>query len=156
MNAMHGYCVRHGKNKKTAKSKNIHTIKNYKITTSNIEKMLRFTKINLFKTTFNKVPSSPKLTWKLVREINEVNPPKEMKSVLVDNKVVGELHAVSNYFDLFFMGLGKNTLENNTKINNNAPKENISDLSFDDIFNVKITESKVSKIINNFKDVNSR
>jgi len=77
---------------------------NYKNKFTNI---LRLTKINFFKTKFKNVASSPKLTWKLIKEITntEVNSSNEIKSILIDNKVINALdepHAISNFFNSFF------------------------------------------------------
>lgn len=127
---------------------------NYK---NNFTNILRLTKIKFFKTKFKNVILSPKLTWKLIKEITntEVNSWKEIKSILINNRVINALdkpHAVSSFFNIFFTEIGKNTLENNTNFKNNELKDNISDLSFDDIFSSTITESEVSKIIKNLKD----
>lgn len=112
----------------------------YKFTT-----ILRNTKINIFKTKLKNVASSPKLTWKLIKGITntDVNASNEIKSLLINNNVINTLdepHAVSNFFINFFTEIGKNILENNTNFNNNEFKENISDLSFDNIFSSIITE----------------
>lgn len=127
---------------------------NYK---NNFTNILRLTKKKNFKTKFKNIILSPKLTWKWIKEIinTEVNSWKEIKSILINNRVINALdepHAVSNLFNIFFTEIGKNTLENNTNFKNNELKDNISDLSFVDIFSSTITESEISKIIKNLKD----
>lgn len=81
------------------------------------------------------------MTWKLIKEITntEVSSSNEIKFILIDNKFINALdepHAVSNFFNNFYTEIGKNASENNTNFKNNDLKDNISDLSFNDIFSL--------------------
>jgi hypothetical protein len=125
---------------------------NLKVFNNILKKIIREAKVVYYRNTFSKFKSDIKNTWKTIHGL--IIKSKQRKANAPDNFIIdGKLSRNKSYvvrkFNEFFIGIGHETAKN---INNNTNKSYQSYLLHknEHVFNFKdISESHVSKIINN-------
>lgn len=108
--------------------------------------ILRAAKTNFYKNKFNKVSYSPKLTWKVIKEVvdSKNHDSDKIKSVKNDGDIIYTNEnpcKVANLFNSFFTNIGENNASN--IITNFYCVENLTNELFDSYFNEIINESEV-------------
>uniref|UniRef100_A0A2S2NY36 Uncharacterized protein n=1 Tax=Schizaphis graminum TaxID=13262 RepID=A0A2S2NY36_SCHGA len=129
----------------------------YKKYKNNYTNILRLSKEKFYEKKFKSVSHNPKLTWQLINEVTgSITKCKDKFETIISNDKVYnaniEPKVVSDIFNKFFIDIGKQLAENSGKVLNKEFSNVSHNFSFDNLFNKKIENSDILKIVDNFKD----